>query len=653
MIAVMAPIQGEKETHRVIVVETQKSEFDEKYNIALIKQLISDKYFVTSAGIFQLKIINDESREVPLGLMPIFVTALGHDIDRKESYVQLSFIDIGGRERELLVPFKTVLTKSGIIELMAMGLNVPEPLAKELTTYFSYSMNVLAPHIPEIQIVSKNGWKNDFEVFVLGDVGYTKSGPQIVKNLGNLQKSYIKGSLSSWVEGVGPLLVHEIVRFKCYTSLSAILLRILRVQSYIFDQYFESTAAKTTSANIASSMIGSPDGLRQSADGTKVGSERVAENYTDMPIFLDETSSMKPDQLQELIYMWANGKTKNRGTKDGKLQEPGTWNTVVHLTGEAPITSDNMFTGAQVRTLEYYGGILDRIPKEMERANRCIEANYGHIFPLFMQKVFENFNSLESKFLKIKGSFADSNSNIDSRLDDTYAAIALAGSILEEIFAEIGIKKVDAVEFTKTVREKISGNNTIQKYSDRALESVASFVESKRKFFLTERHTIENIVYNDDDGKYHFEIMGWFVVHEMKDEKNREYNEQRYIDILPDPLKKYLEQVGFDSNRCFQDWRAADVMVSQPGRFSCVQRHNDDSKRVIRFHAKYLARPENQSSEKVTEFLNERYGKFPTPMSEDELDQVRENMKSALSVSLELDDEQAINEFIIKMGWMK
>ncbi|KAB2948453.1 MAG: hypothetical protein MPEBLZ_01795 [Candidatus Methanoperedens nitroreducens] len=625
---------------------------NKKIDIKEIRYILAERYRVNSS-IVQLKYVDGEVSEVLLCYTPIFVTALGFDMDRGESHVQLNYKDAGGREREILVPYKTVLTKSGIFELMAMGVNVPEPLAKDLTSYFSYSINRLAEYLPQLKIVSKNGWKNDHEMFVLGDVGYTVQGPQVVKNLGNLQKSYISGSLASWIDGVSPLFDHQIVRFKCYTSLSAVLLRFLHVQSYVLDQYYESTAAKTASSNVASSMIGSPSGLRQSADGTKVGSERVAENYTDLPIYLDETSSMKPEQLQELIYMWANGKTKNRGTKDGKLQEPGTWNTVVHLTGEAPITSDNMYTGAQVRTLEYYGGILDRIPKELEKANHCINVNYGHIFPLFIQKVFENFGSLEGEFLKIKASFNSSTSNIDTRLDDTYAAIALAGTLLEQIFKDIGIKEVDAVEFTRAVREQISENNVIQKYSDRALESVASLVENKRKFFLTERHAQrDNIIFTDDDGAYHYEILGWLVVYEGL-ENGKEYSERRYVDFIPETLKKYLEQSGYDVNRCFQDWRASGIITPQPGRFTTVQKHDDGNKRVIRFLAKYLARPENQNPEKVFEFLNERYGKFPTPANKEELVQIRERMREALSVSLALENEPAIDDFILKMGWPK
>lgn len=621
-----------------------------------LKEAVSDKYIIRQDGIFAFKIdkkkdpITRQTVEIVYQVLvsytTVLINAIGRDIDKGENYIQVYWIDRNGRKNLEWISYKTALTKPGIIELMSKGVNIPEPQARDMTKYFAYMISKIPDHTEEQIITQKNGWKDDFRMFVFGDIGFTDKGEVRVLTLQKANGSNRSGELDEWKKAVEPLIKIPLVRIKSYIALAAPLLRILNIQSFVFDNYFESTAAKTTSTDIAMSLFGNPKDLQHSANSTRVGAERVAESFTDLPINLDETSSMKTEVLQEMVYTWAGERGKNRGTKDGKLQETGSWKTVVMTTGEKAITSDQSFTGAQVRVLEYYGGITEHIPREIERAKKGIEYNHGHIFPLYIKELL-NVDQVRKEYTNIRASFCDSNNGIDSRLKDTFSAIATAGKYLEDIFEMIGLERVDHIELTRSVYSKITEDNKIQNYSERGLEVVASFIESKRKFFIDERW--EESELKDYADLYHFDIYGWIVP--TTDNKKDEF-----VDVIPSLLKKHLEASGIDYNRCLHDWREVGIIITQGGRFTTMERHADGMKRVIRFKAEYLTMPEDQCFDNLVNYLTKEYKNINEPTTKDELTRLRLSMQTNLIAQVGVVDNsemKAIDHYLFQTRGFK
>lgn len=539
-------------------------------------------YVIEPNGVFQkIEVKTKDSTEIKnerISYTPIVIAACGHNIDNGEKSVQLEYIDIRKRRCTLWLPAKEALSRD-IIKVASWGINFAEKRCKGVNEYLSYYLYANGEKIPELPITQKNGWKNNNRSFITGELSYSADDTAKIINNGDRyinQALKPHGEVAEWVKAVSGLMEYPNVRFKCYAALTAPILRLLNQQSFLVHNYDDSSVGKSTISNIAMSQIGDPKTLEYSANSTQVGAERLAETYTDLPLNLDETSVAKPEILKSIVYMLANERGKTRGNRESQLREVSTWKTVCLTTGETSITGDTTFTGAKLRIVEIFGGIGAYVPELVDKAKGIYEHS-GHVLPLYLKYVFENKKELNKKFTEYRDLFKKETSGatgMDARLIDTFAAITTAGYIVEMVYKEIDIPEIDPVTITKAILKNTIAKRRTEKYGAKALEMVASWVETKSKFFITEYGDAGT---TDDEKRY--DIFGWIA----KDATGKEF-----VDILPALLKKFLTDAEYSPERCLEDWRDQEIIVCSKDRFTITQRHSFDVKRVIRFKKERL-----------------------------------------------------------------
>ena len=99
--------------------------------------------------------------------------------------------------------------------------------------------------------------------------------------------------------------------------------------------YEQSSAGKTTTANIASSLYGEPDGLRLTWFGTALGIANEAAAHNDGLMPLDEVGQgADPDSVAKSAYTLFNGVGKLQGAKEGGNRDLKRWRTVALSTGK-------------------------------------------------------------------------------------------------------------------------------------------------------------------------------------------------------------------------------------------------------------------------------------------------------------------------------
>lgn len=519
---------------------------------------------------------------------PFTISSVGHNIDNGEKSIELHFIDGKGRDCKTWLSAQDALGKE-IVKLQGRGINFAEKKRHAINEYISFLLYQKRDSLPEVQTTNKNGWKSNNSLFVAGDIIYSENGNEPIinhsdKSITNALKPH--GKIADWVESVKTLIQYNNVRFKCYAAMSAPILRLLNQQSFIVHNYDESSQGKSTMSNIAMSHIGDPKILENSANSTQTAAERLAETSTDLPLNLDETSAAKAETLKTIVYMLSNERGKSRGNRDSQLRESSTWKTVCLTTGEAPITSDSTFTGAKIRVIEIYGGIGAYVPEELEKVKGIYKSN-GHLLTPFMQKLFEQKKNLQGKYSGYKEEFkksVQSDSGMDTRLIDTFAAIATAGYILEAVYKDIGIEEREPISVVKNILKGTIDKRKTEKYGARALEAVVSWIDSKQKYFINECYKKGVLESTSDDDKIH-DVYGWITKIDNQDGTD---DIDEFVDILPSPLKKYLLDSGFNAERCLEDWREQKIIVCSPNHFSITQRHSFDIKRVIRFKKNLL-----------------------------------------------------------------
>lgn len=490
----------------------------------------------------------------PICRTPIVLSAIGNDIDTGEFWYRITFKDPCGRIQETYTKQEQLIKKSELLKLANKGILVTDKKGADMCEYFVDSIHSIASDLAYVIFVQKNGWKNNNEMFVLGNRYYsTDAVGSVVHVEEDTAKGLVQaGTLEDWVNGIGGIIAEPITRFKCYCVASSMLLGPLGVQSYLVDHTCGSSTGKTLSTKVPFSMYGNPEDLILSGKSTPTYLEHMASKYTDFALFVDETSLQSPEVLKELIYMLANGVGKGRGKKDGGVRKQNHWNTVAFTTGEKPITDVDGFVGQQVRVIE----IQRELPKmydAVEAAEETLLENYGHVGDKFIRKVFNKKDELHSRFVHYKEIFKNNEVATMNRAGSYFAAIAVAGELLEEVFGEIGLEvqnHLDLVEeiFNETVKDK-----PLVPYPVKVLRAVNGWFEENRGYFI-----VNEDVNSYNNSKKH----GWI--------KNGEY-----IDIITSTLKNAMSMKDLDIASVVDSWIKDGIIVCSGKRKSFQARHLD------------------------------------------------------------------------------
>jgi uncharacterized protein (DUF927 family) len=505
----------------------------------------------------------DDVYYIPFCRTPCMTVETGRNIDNDEYWVHLRFMNIYKQIHDEWISQQDALSRRGIMKLTDRGINLIEKNASTMNDYLSSCLMVNGQDMPRRFVTEKNGWKCDNTIFAFGKRGFSHGD---VLNIVPLRKDahsglIVAGDIGVWIKAVKSIIHLPMVRIKMYAVFAAPLLRLLNVQSFIIDHNGESSIGKTFTNDLAISMIGDADVLRFNGDTTKTAAEILAEMYTDLPLYLDETGTQQSEEvLKALIYMLANEQGRMRGHKDGGLRETGKWKTIALTTGEKPLTSHRSFSGQQVRVIEIRGGLSQEVIEDVKTMADIRTENYGHFVEPFFKKLDEYMPQLDIMFQMSRDRYITKDNVKTNRVASSFAVMLVAGMLLEDVFNDVGIEAVEPHTIIDYFFEKSIEDSVTDSYSVRALQTVVDWTKSKNMCFWDEDHPDEN---------RSNEFYGWI--------------DEKYIDIIPAELRKMLDRAGFDSIRTRNDWIDEGIVVVNNNRKDFKARHNGKDAKVIRF----------------------------------------------------------------------
>lgn len=484
----------------------------------------------------------------------------------KFHYLELCYEYRGGVIAQI-VSQKDILTTAGLKGLTATGLNVPESKTKALADYFATYISK-SKTLTEREIYSRFGWSINNSIFVIGTHAVSidnKKTAHLTKDIlaETAQALEPIGTPAGWIDATKGLLQYDNVRFICYAAATALILKVLGGASFVVEQVADTSKGKTITAQLAMSMFGNPEKLKMATSATKIFIERTCATCNDLPIFLDETSMMQPEILTETVYMITNERGRGRAKKDGGVEKIDTWKSVMLTTGETPLTNSASLGGQDVRIISIYNGIGAFDPENVEYYKDRMEDNYGQIAPLIIQKILSEGDNLKIQYemvrSKLKEFSKDDKTGVMGRAVDTYALIAMAGFIFEDVLNDIGEDPKDA----GTLIEKMFCDKLTQSdgsLPDRAFTIVYDWIMENKKNFC------ENKVGAAGD---RYDLYGNISM-EWPDEEVP-YD---YIDIIPQKLKeiidKKLKHPGI-SKRVLRDWgESGRIELSTDGRVAIL-----------------------------------------------------------------------------------
>lgn len=470
--------------------------------------------------------------------VPVILTKRLHNVDSCEEKVELGFYR-DSKWHYIVADRSTVFNRTSLIQLTNKSLPVSSESAKDLVRYFGDLERENLTTLPIKKATSHLGWVGGH--FIPGAQGDIVLDVEEGGTMSIAHGYRQKGSLKEWVEQIEPLRKYPLARFILAASFATPLLKILGQRVFIIHSWGPSRGGKTAGLKAALSVWGDPEDTMASFNATKVGLERLAAFYQDLPLGIDERQVVGDKQgfIESLVYMLGSGKGKARGSKNGGLQHWNYWRTIVLTTGEEPLSTSSSTAGINTRTLELYGV---PIPDEeiASALHKTVREQFGTAGPAWIVELIKALNNDTNMV-------AEDHRLIEEKLKEWHSdkvashrsAIALV--ILGDYYSSqwlFGIEKAEALKQAMVLAETILGQ----------LEAAKEYEDAFRAYdYLISWYNVNSAFFKDkgDHGQRYGLVDG------------------RYLYIFPTIFEKALVEGGFNPKRILKDWAANDLILTE------------------------------------------------------------------------------------------
>ncbi len=201
------------------------------------------------------------------------------------------------------------------------------------------------------RVAHATGWQCGAYIMPDGEIIGTPEHPVLFNGRSSAAAGYtVKGTPDSWRRNVAHLVAGNYSMMTATAAaLAAPLIGLAGADGFGIHFYEQSSAGKTTTANIASSLYGNPDLLRLTWYGTALGLANEAAAHNDGLMPLDEVGQgSDPVSVSQSAYALFNGVGKLQGAKEGGNRDLKRWRTVAISTGEMDL--ETFIAGAGRRT---------------------------------------------------------------------------------------------------------------------------------------------------------------------------------------------------------------------------------------------------------------------------------------------------------------
>lgn len=260
---------------------------------------------------------------------------IGTGRDDKDQFLILRWLAFGAAApTTAAIPLADIGEREGWRTLKAGGINV---------TTKSSLRAILADWLQRSgsrelwRVANATGWQCGAYIMPDGELIGTPAHPVLFSGRSSAAAGYtVAGTSDSWRESVARLAYGNYAMMAgIAAALAAPLIGLVGADGFGIHFYEQSSAGKTTTANVASSLYGNPDLLRLTWYGTALGLANEAAAHNDGLMPLDEVGQgADPVSVSQSAYALFNGVGKLQGAKEGGNRDLKRWRTVAISTGE-------------------------------------------------------------------------------------------------------------------------------------------------------------------------------------------------------------------------------------------------------------------------------------------------------------------------------
>lgn len=368
------------------------------------------------------------------------------------------------------------------LNIGAQALNNPNELKKDISPTGIKLLSQNEAHkyfwelvdlAPDRKFVERLGYKDkSHDEFIMLGTHLTDKTVEHVEMRGPLKTNYIDGEKG--IENVRPCGDITAWRDVCLTpfiknaELSSHMLLILSAfaaplyaitgheSGPVLNFYGDSSTGKTTALNIANSVYGPPTTHTLTPRDTQVSMFLKMGMVKNLPVTLDESTTLDPKVLFDLAYISSGGRDKSRGNQDGGLQAQTDWNTCVLATSNYPARA--LVSALAANNDAVYNRLIDFCMESevitednkqiMQAAQITANNNFGLVGQLFIQEVLRQRSYILTAYAN---HMAQTNYNKAGRfIERHFTLIEIAVSILGKLNL---IDPADMTHISDTLKE--------------------------------------------------------------------------------------------------------------------------------------------------------------------------------------------------------
>lgn len=202
------------------------------------------------------------------------------------------------------------------------------------------------------RVAQATGWQCGAYIMPDGEIIGSPDMPVLFNGRSSAAAGYTsKGTADSWRTSIARLVGGNYSMMTGIgAALAAPLIGLAGADGFGIHFYEQSSAGKTTTANVASSLYGNPDQLRLTWYGTALGLANEAAAHNDALMPLDEVGQgADARSVAQSAYALFNGVGKLQGAKEGGNRDLKRWRTVAISTGEMDLETFISTTGQKVK----------------------------------------------------------------------------------------------------------------------------------------------------------------------------------------------------------------------------------------------------------------------------------------------------------------
>ena len=347
----------------------------------------------------------------------LYVVKRIQDVESGEGIVMRLHLPIDG-VREFTVPLTAVTSKEEFRKQMAAH-GVAVTKMDDIMNYTTRWVNELQATTATQHARRQFGWTgDDFKSFVLGGqevfADKIESNPPATPTKDLFHAFKPKGTLEEW-KGMVNFYNREGFELHQYvvaTSFGSPLMALSPIACSGFHITGDTGLGKTTAMFVAASVWGKPKELVIDRNDTQNSRMLRGEVYRNLPLYIDEMTNAKPEDLSDMIYQLSGGRQKNRMAGGGNIErargEP--WSLITVTTGNTSIIEKVSMAKAMPkaeaqRMLETKAKKLfdESKTKHITDAHAHNAENlYGHAGVIYMQYVIANLEEVRTLLYRVQ-----------------------------------------------------------------------------------------------------------------------------------------------------------------------------------------------------------------------------------------------------------